>query len=191
MTRRNKSIEPDYFDAMYEADDDPWRFASSPYEREKYAASLAALGGRRFSAGLEIGCSIGVLTEHLAACCDALLAIDVAEAAIEKARVRCAALPVRFENRRIPADWPAGKYDLIVLSEVLYYLAAPDLVKTAALAASALNPGGVVLLVHYLGETDYPLDGDEAAELFIEASQLDRVVASRAPLYRIDVLKAP
>ena len=191
MTRRRQSIEPKYFDAMYEADDDPWRFASSPYEREKYAASLAALGGRRFSAGLEIGCSIGVLTEHLAACCDALLAIDVAEAAIEKARSRCAALPVRFENRLIPADWPAGRYDLIVLSEVLYYLAAPDLVKTAALAASALNPGGGVLLVHYLGETDYPLDGDEAAELFIEASQLDRVVASRAPLYRIDVLKAP
>ncbi|RZK45442.1 MAG: methyltransferase, partial [Hymenobacter sp.] len=37
------SLTPGYFDDVYRANEDPWQFASSPYEREKYAATLAAL----------------------------------------------------------------------------------------------------------------------------------------------------
>ena len=38
-----RSLEPAYFEALYAADPDPWRFATSAYEREKYTATLAAL----------------------------------------------------------------------------------------------------------------------------------------------------
>ncbi len=144
---------------------------------------------RRFANALEIGCSIGVLTAQLARRCDRLLALDVAEAALSKARAACPG--VQFERRRIPQAWPPGRFDLIVLSEVLYYLDAAGIRQTASRAANAIQPGGCVLLVHYLGETDYPTTGDEAATLFMTAGValgLTPGFAMRAPGYRIDRL---
>ena len=83
MTER---LGPAFFDDLYAADPDPWKFASSPYEAAKYDATIEALQGRRFTSALEIGCSIGVLTDRLSAHCDTLLAIDVAEAALDQAK---------------------------------------------------------------------------------------------------------
>ena len=186
MTRRTASIDPAYFEQLYAADPDPWRFATSEYEREKYAATLAALPAVRFPAALEVGCSIGVLTAQLAARCGQLLALDVADAALAQARHRCPG--VQFERRRIPDEWPDGTFDLIVLSEVLYYLDRAGIERSAALARDALMPGGCILLVHYLGGTDYPSTGDEAAEWFIAASGLTPDRQVRADLYRIDRL---
>src|SRR6478609_8966907 len=60
------SLPPDYFERVYREADDPWRFASSPYEAAKYAATLAAVPRARYRNAFEIGCSIGVLTERLA-----------------------------------------------------------------------------------------------------------------------------
>ena len=192
MTRRIASIDPGYFDALYGADPDPWRFASSDYERAKYAATMAALPPRRFAAGLEVGCSIGVLTSQIAQRCDTLLALDVAEAALAQARARCAPAHhtgLRFERRAVPGDWPDGRFDLIMFSEVLYYLDASDLRETARLAVATLQPGGCMLLVHYLGETDYPATGDEAAEGFVAACGLSPALQVREPEYRIDRLE--
>ena len=186
MTRRTETIRPDYFDGLYAADPDPWRFATSDYEREKYAATLAALPPRRFAAALEVGCSIGVLTQQLAARCDRLLALDVAEAALAQARERCPT--VTFERRSVPDEWPPGRFDLIVFSEVLYYLDAAGIRATAARAMQAINPDGCILMVHYLGGTDYPSTGDEAAEGFMAASGLSPALQVREPLYRIDRL---
>ena len=189
MSRRTAAIEPAYFEALYAADPDPWRFASSAYEAEKYAATLAALPGRRFAGALEVGCSIGILTAQLAPRCDRLLAVDVAESALAQARARCPA--VRFERRRIPQAWPPGRWDLILLSEVLYYLEPAGIAISAARAAKALQPGGCILIVHYLGETDYPVTGDQAAELFVRAAAqfgLSPGFALRTPGYRIDRL---
>ncbi len=189
MTRRTETIRPDYFDGLYAADPDPWRFATSDYERGKYAATLAALPSRRFQAGLEVGCSIGVLTQQLAPHCDTLLALDVAETALTQARARCP--DVRFERRVIPDEWPPGRFDLIMFSEVLYYLDAAGIRATAARAIEALRPGGCILMVHYLGGTDYPSTGDEAADGFMAAAGLSPALQVREPLYRIDRLDLP
>ncbi len=186
MSRRTGTIPPDYFDALYASDPDPWKFASSDYEREKYAATLAALPDRRFPAGLEVGCSIGILTRQLADRCDRLLALDVADAALDQARTRCPG--VVFERRVIPGEWPPGRFDLIVFSEMLYYLDDAAVRTSAARALAALQPGGSVLMVHYLGETDYPISGDDAAEGFIAASGLQPSFQRRANGYRIDRL---
>lgn len=189
MSRRTQSIEPGYFEALYAADPDPWRFATSEYEREKYASTIAALPDRRFESGLEVGCSIGILTRRLSERCDDLLALDVAEAALAKAREHCPG--VRFERRAIPAEWPGGTFDLIVFSEVLYYLDASGIVATAGLAVPALRPGGSILMVHYLGETDYPSSGDEAAKGFMAAAGLATALQIRRNGYRIDRLDHP
>jgi 2-polyprenyl-3-methyl-5-hydroxy-6-metoxy-1,4-benzoquinol methylase len=193
MTRRNTTIDPGYFDEIYAADNDPWNFASSAYEREKYALTLSALPKAHYEAGLEVGCSIGVLTRQLGHRCEALLAIDATERPLAEARRRCADLSkIHFQQMFVPQQRPQGSFDLIVLSEIIYLLDAADAAGLADRVRHALSPGGDVVLVHWTGETNYPLTGDEAAELFV--AHLDRVTRlthqDRRRDFRIDVLTA-
>jgi 2-polyprenyl-3-methyl-5-hydroxy-6-metoxy-1,4-benzoquinol methylase len=167
MTRRMHTISPDYFDALYAADADPWRFRTSDYERDKYAATLAALSRPRYRRVLDAGCSIGVFTALLATRCEAVLAVDASTVALETARETCSAYNnVTFECCTVPARFPPGPFDLIVLSEVIYYLDAPDVHRLAERCADALSPEGEIVTCHWLGETDYPLTGAMASELF-------------------------
>ena len=189
MSRRTRSLEPSYFDSKYATDPDPWRFETSAYERSKYEATLSALTRPRYASVLEVGCSIGVLTRQLAERCDDLLAVDVAEAALKKARARNSGLGhVRFDQCRVPESWPAGRFDLILLSEVVYYLDRADVGRLVERVRDGLNPHGEVVLVHWIGETDYPLG--EAAELLIDGSRAFLSVSQsiRTDAYRLDVL---
>lgn len=191
MTRRTSSLNPDDFVGYYAGDPDPWRFATSDYERAKYAATLAALPKAHYARGLEIGCSIGILTRQLAGRCDAMLGLDVVPAALETARANCASLPhVRFELAEAPKQWPEGRFDLIVLSEVVYFLDRTDLARLIARVEEALLPGGDIVLVHWLGETNFPLTGEEAgAEFVAGAAHFTQVVQQdRTTDYRLDVL---
>ena len=120
------SLPAAYFDAIYAANSDLGTSRAGAYEAEKYRTTLAALGQRQFVAGLEIGCSIGVLTARLAARCERLLAVDVSEAALAQARVRCAGLPgVSFRRMSVPAEFPTQRFDLVLTSEVAYYWSVP------------------------------------------------------------------
>ena len=135
MTERLRAA---FFEEIYADDPDPWRFETSAYERAKYDATIAALEGRRFANGLEIGCSIGVLTQRLATRVDDLLAIDVAATALDRARARD--LPnVAFELREVPEQFPDGAYDLIVISEVMYYLDCACQIQIDACSAGMHN----------------------------------------------------
>lgn len=181
--------DPEHFERLYQRDPDPWRFATSDYERDKYAATLAALPAPRFARAFEVGCSIGVLTAALAGRCDRLLAVDVAASALAQARARCAALPqVEIVAMRVPDEWPSGDFDLIVISEVLYYLGLDGIDRTAERARQSLRPGGCVVLVNWHGATDGACSGDEAAERFLTRARLPIVAGSRAAQYRLDVL---
>ena len=172
MIRRSKTISADYFDGLYREDPDPWRFQTSAYEHAKYDATVSALSRARYSHALEIGCSIGVLTSLLAPRCEELLAMDGSPLAIAAARAQNGLHDhVTFAVGMVPPDFPPGPFDLVILSEVLYYLSAEDLADVAACCFRALTPGGEIILCHWLGETDYPLTGLEATELFIEASR--------------------
>jgi len=186
------SLAPEYFDRLYALNADPWDFEASPYEAAKYAASLAALPRPRYANALELGCSIGVLTRLLAPRCERLLATDVSEAALARARVRCADLPqVTFERREITAEFPNGRFDLILVSEVGYYFSPPDLESLRAQIVTALTPRGHLLLVHYTGETNYPLTADTVHEIFLAAPGRTwlRLKGNRGDSYRLDLLE--
>ena len=188
--RRERSIEPDYFERLYAEKGDPWEFETSEYEAAKYDDTLAALPTGRFADALEVGCANGVMTARLAPRCDALLAVDVSETALTAARARCAGLAqVRFERRRLPAEAPEGAFDLILLSEVVYYWDRDDLKLMAERLRRMARSGGHVLLVHWTGETDYPLSGDDAVEgLAAElGGAFAPVRAERRDRYRLDL----
>ena len=95
MSRRAETIAPLWFENLYAADGDPWRFVSSPYELGKYAHTIATLPEARYHNALEIGCSIGVLTFELAQRCDRLLAVDAAETPLVRAPATLQATRVR------------------------------------------------------------------------------------------------
>ena len=178
-------LTADYFDELYAGDRDPWGFESSPYEQAKYAATVDALQGRRYATALEIGCSIGVLTARLAEHCGALLAVDAAQAAVDGARERLAGVPnVSVERRELPEDFPAGPFELIVCSEILYYLDPPAF--DAMLDAIARELTGSLLAVHWRPATEtYPLGGDEVHER-LAARFGPPAFHDRTPRYALD-----
>lgn len=186
--RRIHSIDNAWFESLYQRNPDPWNFSTSNYERAKYTATLAALPAARYRRAFEPGCSIGVFTRLLSARCETLLATDVSDTALAVAQQRCKGLPVRLELRRVPDQWPNETFNLIVLSELLYYLARPDLELLASKAQTSLLPASHIVLVHYLGPTDYPLTGDEAATIFLAALNENVVRTIRTANYRIDVV---
>lgn len=181
-----------FFETLYEASADPWSLASNAYEQGKYAATLAALPRSRFGAVLEVGCSIGLLTSSLATRADRVLAVDIAEGALCAAREHCRQLPqVRFARMQIPEAWPEGRFDLVLFSEVLYYLSDADIKLTVGKCAVALSPSGAVVLVNWIGPSTLPVSGEHAAEQFIAAAPpCWRVTTQRQPGFRIDVLQA-
>jgi SAM-dependent methyltransferase len=144
------SVPREHFDVLYEGSSDPWDLRSAWYERRKYAITVAALPRERYRSGLEPGCSIGELTRLLAARCDSLLAFDFAQSAVDSARRAVLGMPhVAVERRALPAGLPPGSFDLIVLSEVLYYLSAPDLARTVDGMTARLDVGGDLVAVHH------------------------------------------
>jgi len=191
----NSSLDPTYFDDVYRANADPWAFETSPYERDKYAATIAALPNERYESAFEIGCSIGVLTQLLARRCHTLLAVDASEKPLAKARTRLSDAPgVTIRQMNVPAEFPANPFDLIMLSEVGYYWAMPDLTRARQLLIDGLQPGGHLLLVHWTPVVhDYPLTGDQVHDFFMEQTSPDgplhHRLNQRADTYRLDLFE--
>ncbi|MFI5426148.1 SAM-dependent methyltransferase [Aeromicrobium sp. UC242_57] len=116
--------QPEYFEQMYESSRDPWALAERVYERRKYDVTMASLPRQTYRRAFEPGCSIGLLTARLMARCDDVVAIDPVTSPLVDAKLR--APDATFAQGAIPHDWPSGTFDLIVLSEVMYYLSAED-----------------------------------------------------------------
>lgn len=152
-----------FFDATYERREDPWGFTSRWYEERKRALTLAVLPERSFARAFEVGCSIGVLTAELAERCDELLAVDVAAEAIARARTRVGERPgLRLEVADVTSDVPPGPFDLVVLSEVLYYFSPPTLATFLERLAPALADGAVVVGCHWRHPVaGYAASGDD------------------------------
>ena len=159
--------QAEHFERLYRACDDPWDYLTSPYEAAKYAATIAALTRRRYAFALEAGCSIGVLSALLAPRCDQLLAVDRVERAVAQAAARLAPHSgARTMQATLPDDWPRGRYDLILLSELVYYLAASDIDALARCVARDAVAGAECVLVQYQGETDTAIRPDAARDQF-------------------------
>lgn len=138
------------FSELYGAERDPWQTESSWYERRKRVLLLASLPRERYRYAVEPACGIGTLTADLAERCDELFAFDPVESAVKVAAEKFpGSAHVRAEVGALPADLPAGPTDLIVVSEILYYLAEKDFDLTMEALVEALEPGGDLVAVHW------------------------------------------
>lgn len=189
--RPDRTLPASYFEAMFQGDPDPWGLESRAYEAAKFDATVAALGGRTYGRAFEVGCAGGSLTRRLAPLCSSLLAIDVSETALERARQKCEDLAqVRLAQMAFPQTTPdLVDVDLIVLSEVAYYWDHADLERAGVWMCEAVAPGGDILLVHWTGETDYPQTGDGAVEALgsVLGDRVETVVSRRETAYRLDL----
>lgn len=185
----NERLGREYFEELYAKSEDPWSFETSEYERSKYERTISVLGGRRFHRALEAGASIGVFTRMLADRCDELLAVDVSERAVVAASERLSGQGhVRVERRTLPEEMPAGPFDLIVASEVLYYFPGEEMLAVLRGFERELAPGGALLAVHWRRETKtYPLQGDQVHELLAQNTRLQNKVTIIEPDYRLDL----
>jgi SAM-dependent methyltransferase len=183
----NTSI--DYFDQMYRRPD-PWDYESSWYERRKYALTLAALRREHYENGFEPGCSIGVLTEMLAPRCRHLLAADFHDGALARARHRLrSADHVELGRLEVPRQWPHTTFDLVVISELAYYLDLDAHGRLTDRVHASLAVGGDLVLVHWRGETNYPQTGDDVHRRWTDDGRFEVVVRHREDDFLLDVLQ--
>ena len=175
------------FEDQYRASPDPWGFATSEYEQAKYDATVAALGDRTYPFGLELGASIGVLSERLAPRCGRLITLEPAPTAVERARRRLARLPnVDVRLGSAPEDLTEWHFDLIVCSEVLYYFSGDELDGVLDALEARLPRAGTLLAVHWRGLGTHQLTGDEVHERLRARPGLVRVQGDRTDGYRLD-----
>ena len=178
-------------DALYAANPDPWNFRQSAYEQQKYRETLSHLPRQRYAHALEIGCSIGILGGMIADRADRYLGIDASERALAIARDHLAPGiangSIRLAQHVVPESFPEGPFDLILLSEILYFLKAEDMAPLAA-RIKAAGPEADIVCVNYLGPADAgSLEGAEALELFAQALGRSASTTTVSDLYRIDV----
>ncbi|MDO9402845.1 MAG: class I SAM-dependent methyltransferase [Polaromonas sp.] len=169
---------------MFAHSDDPWGFRNRWYEARKRDLTLACLPAARYRHAYEPGCANGELAAALATRCDRLLASDGSAPALAIARDRLQSMPnVELRQAWLPDDWPAGLpgssagegrpgFDLVVFSELGFYLDTAQLSVLIARMKASLASGGTVLACHWRHPVEgHALDGDAVHAAL--AAQLD------------------
>jgi SAM-dependent methyltransferase len=178
------------FEAKYRQSGDPWDFTGSRYERDRYELTLRSLMRSHYRCAFEPACSIGVLTAALAERCDDVLAIDIAPSAVVTARERCANFPrVAIACADLAERCPEGPFDLIVFSELGYYFSERRLTHIAESLSAALDAGGELIGVHWLGTSeDHLLHGDQVHAILKDTlmKSCAWIKGARRPGFRLD-----
>jgi SAM-dependent methyltransferase len=177
------------FEQLYRADQDPWSFGTSWYEQRRYDVTVACLPAARYRSAFEPGCAIGELTRRLAARCDSVTALDAAPTAVALARERCRGLPnVEIGVGELPDDWPAGGFDLVMLSELGYYFELDALADLRDRAIGSLEAAGTLMAVHWRGASDvHVLSGDAVHRCLAEGQGLQHLAHYQEDDFLLDV----
>jgi peptidoglycan/xylan/chitin deacetylase (PgdA/CDA1 family) len=185
---------PAYWDDFFRTPD-PWNYGSA-YEQEKYGFQLELLPEGPIGTALELACAEGRFTEKLAPHVQHLIASDISATALARAAERCRGqAQIDFRTLDLLADALPQGLDLIVCSEVLYYLDDEALLRRVAEhIAAALKPGGCLITAHPLVlaedpsrtgfDWDHPWGATTIARVFAELLTLEHSL--RTELYRVD-----
>jgi SAM-dependent methyltransferase len=180
---------PTRWETFYADGYDPYGYRTSGYEQRKFDLTVASLPQLRYRNAYEPGCSIGELTERLAPRCDRLLASDVSQQAVERNRRRLEHLPhVEIVRHELPADFPEGPFDLVLFSEMGYYLPRSTLAELIERMVTSLEPGGNLVAVHGRGVSPEIFQpGDLVHRRILLTRGLRHLGSYREPAFRIDL----
>jgi cyclopropane fatty-acyl-phospholipid synthase-like methyltransferase len=183
-------MRPTDFEALYQQDLDPWGYETSGYERAKYDATLDACGPGPFAHALELGSSIGVLSARLAGRCKRLTTVDGSPTAVQAARRRLDGRPaIDTLLGEIPDAIPDGPFDLVLASEILYYLAPEALQGTLERVRDSTGAAARVVAVHWRpAGPERPFTAAEVHDRLRFQTWLDPVESSTTDDYLLDVL---
>lgn len=183
------SVTDAYFDELFQHTDDPWAFRQRWYERRKRALTLATLPREHYRSIFEPGCANGELSAALAERCDRFLGCDTSSRAVDLARQRLQGVAhATIMQGRLPQDWPEGPFDLIVLSELGYYLDEQDLQRLINCALASLSDDGQLLACHWRPAIEgCPLEAGQVHDLLEKHLSLHRVCSHREPDFLLDV----
>lgn len=144
-----------HFESLFAQGADPWNYGT-PYEQLKYQQTLSLLPAGRPGKALELGCAEGRFTRLLAPRVGRLIAADFSQIALQRAAVD-AAPNVSFALLDLATDELPGECDLIICSEVLYYMGSLEaLDRVGQKLARALAVGGHLVLAHANAQVDDP-----------------------------------
>jgi hypothetical protein len=133
-----------------------------------------------------------VLTDLLTNRCERVTATDVAPPALDAAGRRLRASgrgdQVTLLCRSLDELWPTGPFDLVVLSEVGYYLHAETLRAVLDRECPRLSRDATVIAAHWRHPVDdYPMTGDRANEVIAATAGLHLMASYRDADVAIDV----
>ncbi|WP_433558587.1 PIG-L family deacetylase [Pseudonocardia xinjiangensis] len=187
---RVHSAPVERFTTLYDGGHDPWD-TDSWYERRKRGVVLASLPRERYRTTFEPGCGTGELTLELAGRCRRVLASDPVPAAVERARRLCRDAPTAHVTvAALPDAVPGEAVDLVVFSEILYYLGAPTLEATLDRTLGALEQGGDVVVVHWRGwPAEAPRDAAATHRVLCARPELDVLVEDIDEEFLLHVLR--
>lgn len=144
------SLDAHYFADLYASSDDPWAFRTRWYEQRKRTLVLASLPRQYYQRVFEPACANGELSAGLAERCAELVCHDLDPTAVRLASRRLAGLGnASVSQGRLPGDWPDGRFDLIVLSEVGYYLGVAQWLRVLEQSLASLTCDGGLLACHW------------------------------------------
>ena len=189
----------EYWETLFR-EEDPWRYSVSAYESWKTELTLSLLPTGQLASALEVGCAEGHMTARLAQHVQHLLAVDMSSTAIERAKLRCAGLDhVKFQQLDAMEGRLPKQLDLILISEVLFYLSRDEVTLIAKRFSEQLKVGGHVLLVHGNAiqddrtRTGFDWGHDFGAltigQLFAASKGLSLVKELRSPLFTIQLFR--
>ncbi|MCU7550526.1 glycosyltransferase [Chitinophagaceae bacterium LB-8] len=189
-----------HFETLFSKQKDPWKY-THPYEQTKYEFTLSLLPRQKIDKALEIACAEGHFTEQLAPLVNNLTAADISKVALERTAHRCERFEhISYQNLDLVKDNLPGQFELIVCSEVLYYVG--DLNKLRSVAkkiANALLPKGYLVMAHAHQVIDEPkkpgfdwglsFGAKVIGETFAKIHSLRLVKEIRTPLYRVQLFQ--
>lgn len=183
------SVEDRYFEGLFRGNNDPWGFRQRWYEQRKRLVTLAALPRPHYRAIFEPGCANGELSAALAERCDRLLCCDTSAAAANLARTRLSLFDhAEVRHGRLPGDWPEEKFDLIVFSEIGYYLDRQDLTEVIHRISDSLTADGQLLACHWRPPIEgCPLNARQVHDMIHELLHLPRLVLHQEADFLLEV----
>ena len=127
---------------------DAWGYENSEAHQNRFDSLLRILPDQVFDTAIELGCAEGHFTEKLARRCKRVIACDLSQRALARARKRLPGLAVDWRQCDIRAGIPAEDPDLLIFSDVLYYLSPKEISEVIRDCSRKTRPGALLVFAN-------------------------------------------